>query len=294
MISPIESLASALKLSDDPRVVTTGTAPHQIVHTNKAWSELTGFKYVEVVNRTNGFLKGPATDTESIRSLVEAVERGESHQVCVVNYNKEGQPFYNTISCHPLRDSNGVLTHYCGVLQGERVPEGEIPPITRDPLPLRESDLDALQICDPGCSGVVKHEVDAPAALHRPKRRRNDLTLSEALNNQHDAVVLTDSNPPYAITHVNQRWSEMCGYTLEEVEGHTNRILQGPDTDQELVEEMMARVRRGESASATLVNYKKGGERFVNQVQVTPVFNADEEVEQFMALLHEVEVGGAF
>lgn len=28
--------------------------------------------------------------------------------------------------------------------------------------------------------------------------------------------------------------------------------------------------------------------------QVTPVFNADEEVEQFMALLHEVEVGGAF
>ena len=167
------------------------------------------------MNRTNGFLKGPATDTESIRSLVEAVERGESHQVCVVNYNKEGQPFYNTISCHPLRDSNGVLTHYCGVLQGERVPEGEIPPITRDPLPLRESDLDALQICDPGCSGVVKHEVDAPAALHRPKRRRNDLTLSEALNNQHDAVVLTDSNPPYAITHVNQRWSEMCGYTLE-------------------------------------------------------------------------------
>ena len=52
------------------------------------------------------------------------------------------------------------------------------------------------------------------------------------------------------------------------MEGHTNRILQGPDTDQELVEEMMARVRRGESASATLVNYKKGGERFVNQVQV--------------------------
>lgn len=38
MISPIESLASALKLSDDPRVVTTGTAPHQIVHTNKGAS----------------------------------------------------------------------------------------------------------------------------------------------------------------------------------------------------------------------------------------------------------------
>jgi hypothetical protein len=53
---------------------------------------------------------------------------------------------------------------------------------------------------------------------------------------------------------------------LEEVEGQTNSILHGPDTDDALLADLMASVRRGEPSSATLVNYKKGGKRFVNQV----------------------------
>jgi hypothetical protein len=59
----------------------------------------------------------------------------------------------------------------------------------------------------------------------------------------------------------------MHRYSLEEVEGQTNSILHGPDTDDALLAELMASVRRGEPSSATLVNYKKGGKRFVNQVR---------------------------
>ena len=49
----------------------------------------------------------------------------------------------------------------------------------------------------------------------------------------------------------------------------------------------MSAVERGETTSATLVNYKKGNVKFVNQVTVMPVYNEDEELEQFMALLSE-------
>ena len=62
----------------------------------------------------------------------------------------------------------------------------------------------------------------------------------------------------------------MCGYTQEEVEGHPNSILQGPETDEEILADLMSSVHRGEPTSATLVNYKKGGQRFVNQVKVMP------------------------
>jgi len=113
--------------------------------------------------------------------------------------------------------------------------------------------------------------------------------LADALNNTSDAVVMTQAHHPYAITHVNQQWCEMCGYTLEEVEGLSNKLLQGPETDQALLDDLMSSVRRGEASSATLVNYKKGGERFVNQVKVVPVYNESEEVEQFMAMLTEVD-----
>ena len=68
-----------------------------------------------------------------------------------------------------------------------------------------------------------------------------------------------------------------------------NSILQGPDTDRSLLNDLMMSVQRGEPTSATLVNYKKGGERFVNQVTVTPVYNDDDELEQFMAMLNQVD-----
>jgi len=61
------------------------------------------------------------------------------------------------------------------------------------------------------------------------------------------------------------------------------------ETDQTLLNDLMSSVRRGESSSATLVNYKKGGVRFVNQVQVMPVYNEEDELDSFMAMLHDVD-----
>mmetsp|Transcript_102394 Transcript_102394/g.141560 ORF Transcript_102394/g.141560 Transcript_102394/m.141560 type:complete len:206 (-) Transcript_102394:291-908(-) len=122
----------------------------------------------------------------------------------------------------------------------------------------------------------------------RPQRSQLT-TLQQAVSNTSDAVVLTEARPPYAITHVNAPWCKMCGYTQEEVEGQTNSILQGPETDEALLADLMASVRRGEPSSATLINYKKGGKRFVNQVSIAPVYNEHDELDQFMAMLHEVD-----
>lgn len=151
-----------------------------------------------------------------------------------------------------------------------------------------ESGISRRETCDRSLAGGSSMQL-----RQRPKRSRaggrKGTSLAEALSDQDNAVVLTQPHPPYMITHVNEPWSKMCGYTNEEVEGMPNSILQGPETDQNLLQDLMMSVRRGEPTSATLVNYKKGGERFVNQVKVQPVFNAEDEVEQFMALLHEVE-----
>jgi PAS domain S-box-containing protein len=281
----VASLSEALLLSDEARVVTTGSAPYRIVHTNKAWHRLTGYKFTEAVNCTSAFLQGPETQGENLRELSEGVASGHPVTVRLINYTKAGDPFYNTLTCNPLRDSNGQLTHYCGVLHGEPVNDREVAPIDRGLAsmpPLRP---------EPCSISEARLQMGAAAAGGQRKRRRHgcETSLAEALNNQTDAVVMTQPHPPYAITHVNQPWCEMCGYTLEEVEGMTNSILQGPETDRVAVSELMASVGRNEPAEATLVNYKKGGVRFVNHVKVMPVYNEEEEIEQFMAMLQEVE-----
>ena len=43
------TLAQALELTTECRLVTTASRPFKIVHTNRAWSELTQFKFSEAV-----------------------------------------------------------------------------------------------------------------------------------------------------------------------------------------------------------------------------------------------------
>ena len=109
-------------------------------------------------------------------------------------------------------------------------------------------------------------------AGQRVKRTSEKIRLSDALENQDDPLVLCDKNPPHVITHPNQAWLQMCGYTAEEVEGLTNSILTGPETDRDQISQLLSSVRREEPAVHTLVNYKKGGVRFVNHLKVVPVY----------------------
>lgn len=273
-----------MNLSDDARVVTLGTAPFTILHTNRGWANLTGFKFTEVANKKNSFLQGPHTNKEVCIELRDAVLAGDHVKVRILNYKKDGDPFHNTLECIPLRDSSGKLTHYCGVLSGEPVTDNAIPRIDRvqEPVLLSENIP----------ANVVKYESEArDDREHAHKRPKIDsrMRVAEVLSNSTDPIVVTQATHPYKIMHANKPWCEMCGYTMEEVEGLTNAILQGPETDMVLVNELMSSVKRGQSGSATVVNYKKGGVRFVNQIALTPVYNEDNELEQFMALLTEVD-----
>ena len=262
-----------------------------------AWHGVTGYKFTEIANETSAFLQGPDTERDSERELVRALRQGQHAKVRLVNYTKAGEPFFNTLECFPLRDSNGTLTHYCGVLRAEPAGDQYACRLTPPPQLLRRLDVSkSAALGEPRVAlgdddGSISRRSTHEAALsRRPKRQRGQqVRLADALNNTTDAVVMTQPHHPYAITHVNQPWCVMCGYTQEEVEGMPNSILQGPETDQAILQDLMSSVQRGEPTSATLVNYKKGGVRFVNQVTVTPVYNDEDELEQFMAMLHEVD-----
>ena len=67
------SLSEALSLSDDARIVTAATPPYTIVHTNTAWSKITGYKFHEVVGKTPAFLQGPATELPALKELHAAM-----------------------------------------------------------------------------------------------------------------------------------------------------------------------------------------------------------------------------
>jgi len=263
------TLADVLAITDEARVVTTGIPPYNIVHTNRAWSELTGYKFADVAGRDNSFLQGPETASSALEVLRAAISMGQSVKVRLINYTRDGCPFYNNIECGRVQGG----THYYATIRGE--PADDVAWIAPSAIPTA-APTPPVNYAPFQCSQRVLRTKDHPR-------------IADVLANETDPIVLCSKDYPHVITHPNQAWCEMCGYTLEEVEGLTNSIIAGPDTDPDVLEDLLACVKRREPTVQTLVNYKKGGTRFVNQVKVSPVYDENDQLAAFMSMLKEVD-----
>lgn len=91
----------------DPR-----QADNPIVFANDAFLDLTGYGPGEVVGRNCRFLQGPDTSPEDVGRIREAVAAGEGIDVEILNYRKNGAPFWNALAISPVRDEAGRLLYF--------------------------------------------------------------------------------------------------------------------------------------------------------------------------------------
>jgi hypothetical protein len=64
--------------------------------------------------------------------------------------------------------------------------------------------------------------------------------------------------------------------------------MQGEATDRMSVQQINEAVREGERVSVTVVNYKKDGTPFLNQIQITPLRSRCGEYTHMLGILSEV------
>ena len=58
---------------------------------------------------------GSETNRQDIASLAQGIANGIDTAVCLLNYRKDGTPFYNQIYVAPLRDADMKIINYVGV-----------------------------------------------------------------------------------------------------------------------------------------------------------------------------------
>lgn len=85
-----------------------------LVWVNPAFTATTGYSFDEVVGRNCRFLQGDRPDPASAQ-MRDAIRHGRSCRVTLVNYRKDGMPFWNQVDLSPVRDGEGRVTHYVGI-----------------------------------------------------------------------------------------------------------------------------------------------------------------------------------
>lgn len=130
-----------------------------------------------------------------------------------------------------------------------------------------------------------------PAPLPAPSPDLKARVL-RALENrpQRRASGLVVTGPDRRVQWVNDAFTEMCGYRLEELAGKSlGPILQGRDTDPAAAERMRRAVHASRPCHETILNYHKNGSPYWVEIDLKPIFDGDGAVRWMIAREHERE-----
>jgi PAS domain S-box-containing protein len=86
-----------------------------VVYVNPAFEKITGYNAREVIGKNCRFLQGTDVFQPEKYILRNAINKGESCNVVIRNYRKDGSLFWNELNISPIFDDMGKATHFVGI-----------------------------------------------------------------------------------------------------------------------------------------------------------------------------------
>jgi diguanylate cyclase (GGDEF)-like protein/PAS domain S-box-containing protein len=139
-----------------------------------------------------------------------------------------------------------------------------------------------------GC-GLAVHLRDVTT---RHKSQEQLRLLESSIARLNDIVIITEAGPFNApgprIVFVNEAFERRTGYSPDEVLGRTPRLLQGPGTQRAELDRIRAAMEQWQPARVDLINYKKNGEAFWVDLEVSPVWDHKRNLTHWVAVGRDV------
>jgi PAS domain S-box-containing protein len=104
---------------------------------------------------------------------------------------------------------------------------------------------------------------------------RRELAFIAVERTRMPMVVTDPRQPDHPIVLANQAFLELGGYRADEVVGRNCRFMQGPGTDPRQIDKIRQAICDEQEAVVELLNYKKDGSTFWNELFLSPVHDDD-------------------
>ncbi|KAK1286743.1 Phototropin-1 [Acorus calamus] len=111
-----EELRDALSAFQQTFVVSDATKPDfPILYASAGFFNMTGYLPREVVGRNCRFLQGADTDPAEVAKIREVLAAGMTYCGRLLNYKKDGTPFWNLLTIAPIKDETGKVLKFIGM-----------------------------------------------------------------------------------------------------------------------------------------------------------------------------------
>ncbi len=115
--------------------------------------------------------------------------------------------------------------------------------------------------------------------------RCGGLIIESATN----SLVISDPHQPDCpIVYANPAFLHATGYRADEIIGRNCRFLQGPDTDHTTIATMRAAVADERACTVILLNYRKDGSEFWQELTISPVRDDDAALLYFIGIQADI------
>src|ERR1039457_532091 len=230
---------------------------HRVMLWNKACEELTGIKAIDIVGTDEQWK--PFYDNK--RPVLSDV---------VIDANIEDMPLlYHTYSKSKFNPEGLHAEGWYPNINGEKRY------ITFNAAPIKNSKGELIAAIETfeDLTGIKKAEEEL-------------LKFSIAIEQSPITIVITDIHGD--IEFVNPKFTQMTGYSFEEVQGQNPRILKSGTTKPEEYRKLWATIMSGNVWQGELNNRKKDGELFMEYATISPIKNKNGVITHFLAIKEDI------
>jgi len=129
--------------------------------------------------------------------------------------------------------------------------------------------------------------VDMSREIADRKQAENELKkLTIAIEQSPAIIIITDRDG--CIEYVNPKFTQLTGYTLEEVKGENPRILKSGELPREAYEELWKTILSGREWHGEFHNKRKDGALYWERAVISPVSDTDGVITHFIAVKEDI------
>ena len=105
------------------------------------------------------------------------------------------------------------------------------------------------------------------------------------------SIVISDpSQKDCPMVYISKEFSKHTGYSVKESLGKNCRFLQGPETDENDIQQIKLSLNLKKRITIDILNYKKNGEKFWNRLRIIPIFDNEKKLIYFAGEQNPISV----